>query len=116
MALGGLHGKDGAKDSKVSQALGITKECLEGILRGGLGHVMKLRVIYGLGVGMGAKVCLGWCDTKGYHMVGVGGQAAVAVRLGVHFFAGRSRDGGSFKIILGIGNFAFEYVVTLPTA
>merc|ERR1712183_99668 len=37
--------------------------------------LMKLKVKAHVGMGVSAEVCLGWCDTKGYHMVGVGGEA-----------------------------------------
>merc|ERR1719311_988843 len=77
---------------------------------------MKLKVKGAVGLGMSAEVCLGWCDTKGYHMVGIGGQASHLVTIGVNCFAGRSNDGKSFKVLLGIGNFDFEYVIVFPDA
>mmetsp|Transcript_51984 Transcript_51984/g.111231 ORF Transcript_51984/g.111231 Transcript_51984/m.111231 type:complete len:274 (-) Transcript_51984:217-1038(-) len=70
---------------------------------------MALKVKASTGVGAGAEVRLGWCDTDGYHMVGVGGQAAAGISVGCTIFAGRHSEGASVRIILGISNFEFEY-------
>lgn len=70
---------------------------------------MTLKVKASTGVGASAEVRLGWCDTKGYHMVGVGGKATAGLTAGCTVFAGRHTKGSSVKIILGFSNFQFEY-------
>lgn len=90
------------------------KDCA---LRAGAGdrHV-DLRVKASLGVGVDAQVCLGWCDTKGFKMVGVGGHAAAVLAVGANLFAGRHASGESFKVVLGIGNFSFDYTISMQSS
>merc|ERR1712008_132946 len=76
--------------------------------------VMQLRLRAHTGVGIGGMVCLGWCDTSDYHMIGVGAETSAMLTTGGHIFAGKHADGLSMRIFLGIGNFAFEY--TFPLA
>jgi len=70
-----------------------------------------LNVKAALAVGASGHVCLGWENTSGFHMVGAGGQAAAAVSLGCNIFVGKHCTGTLVKIVLGIGNFDFEYVL-----
>lgn len=73
---------------------------------------LKLRASTGLGVS--CQVSLGWCDTSGYHMVGLGMKAVALIATGGNLFVGRHRAGVGLKIVLGISNFTLEY--TFPRA
>lgn len=75
--------------------------------------VMELHVKAHVGVGTNWMACLGWCDTKGYHMMGVGMEASAVFTAGGHVFAGKHKNGDGIRIILGIGNFSFEYTCPL---
>lgn len=103
----------------VAETLGLTRERLESILHGNAEGTsrtpMTLVVTAEAGVGFGAHVCLGWANTKGYHMVGVGGKASIALSLSVEVFAGRHTSKRSAKILLGISNFKFEYTFPIGT-
>jgi len=109
----------GATD-KIANVLGVSQETLDKSLAGQSEDAeqpesaarrgpMTLRVKAETGVGMGAHVCLGWKDTKGYHMVGVSGKASAALSLQGTVFVGRHKSGVMAKIILGVGNFKFYY-------
>eukprot|EP00746_Dinoflagellata_sp_MGD_P005955 gnl/MRDRNA2_/MRDRNA2_111552_c0_seq1.p1 gnl/MRDRNA2_/MRDRNA2_111552_c0~~gnl/MRDRNA2_/MRDRNA2_111552_c0_seq1.p1 ORF type:complete len:328 (-),score=49.96 gnl/MRDRNA2_/MRDRNA2_111552_c0_seq1:70-1053(-) len=102
---------------KIAEALSLPMAKVEAAIAGQMnspGDVAKLHVVASMDVGVSAEVRLGWCDTKGYQMVGAGGSAATAVNMRASFFAGKHTSGTKIKIILMIGNFAFEY--TLPVA
>mmetsp|Transcript_1822 Transcript_1822/g.3980 ORF Transcript_1822/g.3980 Transcript_1822/m.3980 type:complete len:283 (-) Transcript_1822:308-1156(-) len=107
----------GSAVSDLAEMMGFRRaemaDVLNGDTDGARPRPMVLKVQAALGLGVSAKVCLGWCDTKGYHMVGVGGKAASAVQLGGNLFAGKANDGKSMKIIVGVGNFTFEYTLVL---
>jgi len=75
--------------------------------------VMDLHVKAHVGFGTNIMACLGWCDTKGYHMMGVGMEASAVFTAGGLVFAGKHSNGDSIRIILGIGNFTFEYTCPL---
>jgi len=75
--------------------------------------LMQLRVEGSFGVGASAEVRLGWTDTDGYKMIGCAGSAAAGLQLSADAFAGKHCTGTSAKIILGIGNFLFEYTFPL---
>jgi len=109
-----VAGAAGAR-TQIAETLGIPEERLVSAMAGKQlgGTPMTLKVKVDAGVGFSAKVCLGWCDTKGYNMVGVGGQAKALVSLGANIFAGRHKSGESAKVILGISNFTFEYTFPL---
>mmetsp|Transcript_61246 Transcript_61246/g.160995 ORF Transcript_61246/g.160995 Transcript_61246/m.160995 type:complete len:117 (+) Transcript_61246:40-390(+) len=96
--------------------LGIPEAQLEKVMAGRAsgGAPMSLKVKVSTGIGAGAEVRLGWCDTKGYSMVGVGGDAKAVVNVGANLFAGRHADGTSIKVIVGVSNFTFEYTLPLP--
>ncbi|CAE8584510.1 unnamed protein product [Polarella glacialis] len=115
-----LLGRGSGALRQVAQTLGLKEGQLEEALTGKLklpgSPPMILKVKAALGIGAGAQVCLGWCDTKGYHRVGIGGGAASAVEMGGSVFAGRHSSGASCKVILGIGNFTFEYTIHLSCA
>lgn len=70
---------------------------------------MKLCIRGSSGLGVSAQMCLGWCDTKGYRMVGVGGKADAGVAAGGSVFAGRHVSGVGLKIVLGVSNFTLFY-------
>mmetsp|Transcript_93580 Transcript_93580/g.202369 ORF Transcript_93580/g.202369 Transcript_93580/m.202369 type:complete len:259 (+) Transcript_93580:120-896(+) len=108
--------KASAACKQIAKMLGIPEARLQKIMDGKTtgGGPMKLGVKVATGVGAGAEVRLGWEDTQGYHMVGVGGEAKAAVNVGANLFAGKHKDGTSIKVIVGVGNFTFEYV--LPTS
>lgn len=97
----------------IAESLGVPVMLLESSLSGKSLGTMKLKVTAQVGIGMSAQVCFGWEDTKGYHMVGVGGKASAALSVGGNVFAGRHSSGESAKIILGIGNFKFDYIFPL---
>lgn len=73
--------------------------------------LFELRVKANVSFGINAEARLGWCDTQGYHMVGIGGRAAAAVAVAFNIFVGRHSSENKIKIIVGISNFVFEYVV-----
>jgi hypothetical protein len=70
---------------------------------------MKLCIRGSSGMGVSAQMCLGWCDTKGYRMVGVGSKADAGVAAGGSVFAGRHVSGVGLKIVFGVGNFTLFY-------
>lgn len=61
-----------------------------------------------VGVGVSGKACLGWADTKGYHMIGASGKVAAAAKVGGSGFAGLHQNGRQLKIVFSIGNAAFD--------
>ena len=67
-----------------------------------------------VGVGLNGAICLGWADTKGFHMVGVRGQASVAVSLGGDVMAGLHHSRKLVKGIVGVSNICVEIVWVLP--
>jgi len=110
-----LLGSGGSAIKDIAQALGVKPTLVETILAGQAspdGRLAQLHLMAALQLGVSAEVRLGWCDTKGYKLIGAGGMAASGVGLGVSIFAGEHISGKSMKIILAISNFAFEY--TLP--
>jgi len=98
----------------IAESIGSSKERLESALNGKCTgtkcNPISLKVQAELGAGLSAHVCLGWKDTQGYSMVGVGGKASAAVALSVSAFAGRHCKNKAAKIKLGITNFKFEYI------
>lgn len=107
----GLRGADSAL-VEIADAVGETPASMESVLVGESntsGESAKLRVMASVDVGVSAEVRLGWCDTKGYNMVGAGGEVAQGMRMGASVFAGKHASGKLVKIILAISNFQFEY-------
>lgn len=103
---------------QIAKILKLSPAQLDGILSGegrsgAAWAPMKLRVIGRVEVGLGAEVRLGWCDTKGFRMVGVGGEVAHAASCGANLFAGRHTVLDIAKVIVGITNFHFEYTFPL---
>lgn len=78
------------------------------------GPPMTLKVRATTGLGASCQMSLGWCDTSGYHMVGLGAVAVTLVATGGSLFAGRHSSGVGVKVVLGISNFTLEY--TFPGA
>jgi hypothetical protein len=70
-----------------------------------------LNVSASTGVGVGAKLSLGWEDTRGFRMVGASGQATMGLTAGASIFVGRHAREPKLKIIFALGNFASEIVV-----
>merc|ERR1712218_92143 len=77
---------------------------------------MALRVTASTGFGINLKLCLGWTDPDGYKMVGISTKMTTGVTLGGDVFAGKHASGTSLKILVGIGNLAFEYTIPIRTA
>jgi hypothetical protein len=67
-----------------------------------------------LGVGIAGGICLGWADTKGFHMVGARGHMAAAASVGADIVAGLHHTRKYVKAILGITNVCIEIVFELP--
>lgn len=103
---------------RLAQELGCKVEDLDKILSGGAANegspLMHLRLIADVGVAVRAQLNLGWEDTAGYKMMGVGGSADAILSLGGQIFAGWHKSGVGMRMMLGIGNFTFEY--TFPQA
>lgn len=72
------------------------------------------RVIVKIGLGVGGGVCLGWADTKGFHMVGVRGSVSAAASVGADIMAGLHHTRKYVKAVLGISNLCTEVVFELP--
>lgn len=110
-------GHDGVEPSNemIAESLGMSYGDLERVLSGKVSkEKMTLNVQAEMGAGFSAEVRLGWCDTKGYNMVGVAGGASIGVDVSGKVFSGRHQSGQSMKVILGVMNFTFEY--TFPLA
>lgn len=72
------------------------------------------RVIASTGLGVSGGLCLGWADTKGFHMVGMRGSVSAAAQLGGDIMAGLHHTRKYVKAILGISNLCVEMVFELP--
>eukprot|EP00405_Crypthecodinium_cohnii_P018819 CAMPEP_0206482770 /NCGR_PEP_ID=MMETSP0324_2-20121206/39048_1 /ASSEMBLY_ACC=CAM_ASM_000836 /TAXON_ID=2866 /ORGANISM="Crypthecodinium cohnii, Strain Seligo" /LENGTH=311 /DNA_ID=CAMNT_0053960733 /DNA_START=9 /DNA_END=944 /DNA_ORIENTATION=- len=100
----------------ICDAVGISLDRLDMALEGQrVKDPMHLKVSADVGIGAGLKVCLGWCNNEGFHMVGVGGGAKAVVGLKANIFAGKHYEKLLAKVILGISNFTFEYTFPLPS-
>mmetsp|Transcript_114327 Transcript_114327/g.356012 ORF Transcript_114327/g.356012 Transcript_114327/m.356012 type:complete len:269 (+) Transcript_114327:47-853(+) len=105
----------------IAEALGMERARLESSLnrRGSMtstrlvGVPFELVVQANTAVGFSAEVRLGWRDVEDYRMVGAGGRASAGIGLGAEIFCGKHHDGSRLKLILGIGNFRFEYVIPI---
>jgi len=75
---------------------------------------MSLRVQIQAKFGVTARLNLGWRDTQGYHMVGIGGSVSSAVKVGGNLFAGIHESGRSARVVVGISSFTFQYTFPLP--
>jgi len=104
----------GSRVTQIAKSLGLDVADLQRLLEDKSEAPMTLRVKAAAGLGLSSKMCLGWRDTDGYHMVGVGTTVSNILSLGGNVFAGKHSSGTSLKLVLGIGNFTFEYV--LPAA
>ena len=49
------------------------------------------RCILKIGLGVSGGVCLGWADTRGFHMVGCRGSVSAAASIGADIMAGLLR-------------------------
>jgi len=102
--------------SKMAGLLGFEEQYLEDVLNGEHADLpsMTLRVKCAKALGCSAQLNLGWCDTKGYHMAGIGGLVAAGAHLEGNMFAGKHYDGRSIRVIIGILNFTFQYTIPIP--
>merc|ERR1712217_164787 len=105
---------------QIAKSVGVDMPELQHILEGRDVQAdslpITLTVRSSTGMGVSGQMCLGWCDSDGYHMVGVGAKATTMVAMGLEVFAGKHSSGTSIKIILGIGNFTFFYTFPRNTA
>eukprot|EP00930_Biecheleria_cincta_P021564 TRINITY_DN15951_c0_g1_i1.p1 TRINITY_DN15951_c0_g1~~TRINITY_DN15951_c0_g1_i1.p1 ORF type:complete len:545 (+),score=126.93 TRINITY_DN15951_c0_g1_i1:136-1635(+) len=76
--------------------------------------LISLRVQIQAKIGATARVNLGWRDTQGYHMVGIGGSVSSAIKVGANLFAGIHSSGKTARVVIGISNFTFQYTFPLP--
>lgn len=102
---------------KIAEALGMSKAELESSLEGATENgddpqfrPMTLKVEGNVDLGIEGKICLGWRDTQGFRMVGVGAAGSVLGSVGGKVFAGRHYSKEMAKIIVGAFNFEFEYI------
>jgi len=111
----GLLASGSAARGRIAEALGLGAAQLDAALPAEAPgeEPLLLRVKAAVALGTSAELRLGWCDTQGYHMLGAGGSAAAAVSLGANVFAGKHASGASARVLLGIGNFDFEYTFPL---
>lgn len=72
------------------------------------------RAILKIGLGITGGICLGWADTKGFHMVGCRGSVSAAASIGADIMAGLHHTRKYVKAILGISNVCVEMVFELP--
>lgn len=72
------------------------------------GSKIRARAVIKSGVGINAGVCLGWTDTKGYHMIGVQGKIGAIAKVGGDLMAGLHHDRRRVKAIVGFGNLGVE--------
>lgn len=77
---------------------------------------MTLRLRASTGVSVSCELCLGWSDTTGYKMAGIGAKATAGVAVGGNLFVGRHVSGVGVKIVVGVGNFTLEYTFPCATA
>jgi len=98
---------------QIAKSMGIDMSELQQILAGrdvqATGEPITLTVRSSTGMGVSGQMCLGWTDSDGYNMVGVGAKATSIVAMGLEVFAGKHSTGTSIKIVLGIGNFTLVY-------
>jgi len=112
----------GSRIGSIAQSLGLNVADLSHVLSGASesaktegsnaaldAELMSLRVVASAGLAVSAQMCLGWCDTHGYRMVGAGGKADAGLSMGGEVFAGWHASGVGMRIVLGIGHFSFEY-------
>lgn len=115
----------GSRIGSIAQSLGLDVTDLDAVLSGADGAAeakeavepeaaqkaepMSLRLVASAGLAVGAQMCLGWEDTQGYRMVGVGGNASAIISLGGEVFAGWHVSGVGMRLVLGIAHFTFEY-------
>jgi hypothetical protein len=121
-SLGGSGSEAGSAIKQIARSLGLEVSQLERMLQGCAAEEdavipkdasdsepMTLRIRGSTGLGVTAQMCLGWVDTTGYRMVGIGSKADAGIAAGGSAFAGRHVSGIGLKIVLGIGNFTFFY-------
>lgn len=105
----------GSQVTRIAAACSLEVETFRRALEEDPPSPMTLRVTASTGFGMNMKLCLGWGDRDGYCMVGVGTRVTTGLTMGGDVFAGKHRSGTSLKILIGVGNFAFEYTVPVRT-
>ena len=102
----------------IAEKTGMTSERLTSLLEGEQDasaledrRPLMLRVKVSSGIGGGAEMRLGWTDTKGFRMVGAGGQVQAGLHMGAKVFAGSHYALTSIKLEIGVGNFDFYYII-----
>uniref|UniRef100_A0A7S0A7Y4 Uncharacterized protein n=1 Tax=Pyrodinium bahamense TaxID=73915 RepID=A0A7S0A7Y4_9DINO len=112
--LGSSGAEAGSRVGQIASSLGVNVADLDHVLSGrseapGNGELMTLRVRASTGFGVSAQMCLGWCNTQGYRMLGISSKADAGISMGGDIFAGWHHSGVGIKIVLGLGNFMLEY-------
>lgn len=108
-------GEAGSQIARIAAACGLDADTLTRVLSEEPPSPMALHVTASTGFGMNFKLCLGWSDPDGYQMVGIGTKMTTGLTLGGDVFAGKHFSGTSLKILVGIGNLAFEYTIPIRT-
>merc|ERR1712048_384160 len=104
----------GSQLAQIARLLGLDIAELEHAFKGRLcAEPMRLRVKASTGFSVNAQMSLGWCDTQGYRMLGIGSKATAIASMGGNIFAGRHSSGKGIKIVLGVSNFTFESILPL---
>jgi len=99
---------------RLAASVGMSTDDLDKVLSGHVSkHKMHLKVQADLSAGGSVDARLGWCNTEGYHMVGLGAGAAIGADFSFKLFAGKHKTGKSMKVIIGLSNFTFEYTFPL---
>jgi hypothetical protein len=95
----------------IAERLRLSQRHLTRLLNGSSRRKMMLRVLISSGLGLDGELRLGWTDTKGYRMIGVGSGAQLGLNFGASIFAGNHFENTSIKIQISVSNFEFAYVV-----
>jgi len=99
---------------QLATSLGMSTDDLDKVFSGRMARQkMHLKVQADVNVGGSVDARLGWCNTDGYHMLGLGAGAAIGASISFKLFAGKHKSGNSMKIIIGVSNFTFEYTFPL---
>lgn len=105
----------GSQIARIAAAVGLDAESFTELLSEAPPSPMSLRATASTGFGMNFKLCLGWTDPDGYKMVGISTKLTTGLTFGGDVFAGKHSSGTSLKILVGIGNLAFEYIIPIRT-
>jgi len=99
---------------RLAESIGMSTDDLDKVFSGKMSkQPMHLKVQGDISAGGSVDARLGWCNTDGYHMVGLGMGAAVGADFSFKLFGGRHKSGKAMKVIVGVSNFTFEYTFPL---